>query len=182
LTILTDSNIALIPVGNSARLADPVAIWAGEESPVGDGSGGTIGHRFTVPSGLEQRFVFTVDTVTLFTDTATGIGDVLCTITHHHELANQAESNTRVTTLPTRTISTVQAQVSDISRWLKEFPVWWRRDLGGTAGEREIVRMSAGTNVNLTNYFVRAAGRVYDARILASRDFWTLFPSTQPIP
>jgi len=181
-TILTDSTIGLFAVGVPARMADPLGVWSGEAQVTGDAGGGTLGHRFTVPSGGEQRFVFVIDHVMTSKDSATAGGDILIRVQHHHELANQTLDNSRLTVGPTRVVATHVFQASDVDRWLKTYPVWWRRDFGGTVAERELVRITWGTNVDGDVHEIRASGRFYDARILASRDFWTLFPSTQPVP
>jgi len=182
LTILSDSTIRLLPAGVPARLADPLGVWGGEASITGDAGAGSLGHRFTVNPGDERRFVFLIDNVVALKDTATAGGDILVRVQHHHELANQTLSNERFTVGATRVVGTHVFTSSEIDRWLKLWPVWWRRDFGGTVAERELVRVTWGTNVNGDVHSIRAFGRFYDARILSSRDFWTLFPSTQPIP
>lgn len=178
MSITTFSDIAILPAGMNARLGTPEAIFGGEANATGDATGGVIIHGFVLPTGLELDYVLVVDTVSFETDTAVGTPDRgRVSIVHHHELANQTLENTRTTFVELLgSGTTFLIDGAALTKWLRAFPIWWRRDLGGTQGERLISRLSAD-NIDLQVYRFRIMGRVYDARVLASPDFWRLFES-----
>ena len=177
MTIGTFSDVALLPVGHPLKLADPMGVWTGEANVTGDASGGVIGHSFVVPTDAERRFVFTIDWVTMVTDTAVDPGNALIVVHQHHELANVTLDDERRAIVDTLlTAANFTAQFHLLTDWLSRHPIWWRRDFGGTQAERRLLQLVFGTNNNTQIIQPRAGGRFFDARILASPDFARLLP------
>lgn len=179
MAILTFSNIGFFAAGMPTRLGEPLGVFGGEANLTGDASGSTLEHGFMIPAGDEQRMVLVVDWAQTETDTAAvSPGDLRVAILHHHELANVTLENTRATSFAVRQPGNIFTyELSPFPQWARAMPVWWRRDLGGTDGERMFVRFTLN-NINLQVYRFRIGGRFFDARILASPDWHRLvFPS-----
>lgn len=170
MSIDTSSNIGIFAAGVPARLSHPVAIWGAEIDVTGDATGGIIGHAFTIPIGLERTYVVLVDWITLRSTGTPGQGRLR--ITQHHESASSGALGVErdLTIDMVATVGQFEGRV-DVQEWLRAIPNWWRRDFGGTAAERLIIQGSFTTNTNLATYSLRAGGRLWDARVLASVDF-----------
>ena len=146
----------------------------------GDASGGLVEMTFHASPGDQRKFVYVVDWVSLITDLASANGPAFVRIDHHHELPNVTLDMARF--IPAAVTNTrgsnEMADMSQLGPWLRAFPIWWRQNLEvATDIQRSIVIAGFDVNVDTIVYQFRAAGRYYDSRILASRDFWKLFPS-----
>jgi len=162
------------------RLADPVAIFSGEADVTGDASGGNLAHTFTITSGLERKYVYLIDWASFHTNLTTG-GALDMVVYHHHELANITLNQRRVASFETIAIALGfgHEEAGKIG-FLNAFPIWWRREFGGTDIERALLTQRVEANVDLSVNAFRIGGRVFDARILASPDFWHLFAGGLP--
>lgn len=186
MTIAVFAAIAELPAGVPGRIGDPLGVFGGESNVLGDATGGSLTLAFMVPNfpnPLELARVYVIDWVSAEADDLVDFGALRVAVVHHHELANVTLDNTRTHIVPADLTAVVRvAQTADLQRWLSAMPVWWRRDLGGTDGERMFVRLSVGVNNLGQTIRFRVGGRYYDARVLATRDFWGLFHETQNIP
>lgn len=173
----TFSSVGHIPVGGRFRMSHPQSMWSAEANVTGDATGGPVQHSFMVPTGEELQHVYVIDWAAFLTDTVADPGAMRIEIRHHHELANATLDNERRLFLPTGLSSTNWSITANanLQPFLRAMPIWWRRDLGGTNGERAFLNMLLSTNNLAQVYQFRAGGRVYDARILAAPDFWELF-------
>jgi len=178
-SIGTFSNIALLPVSGGASLIDPVAIWSGEANVTGDASGDPLEHSFQIPDGDQRKFVLVIDSISGITSTAVDPGNWRVEVQHRHELANIALDNSRFISGLTRSTSGNQVieSTSNLTAWLRSYPIWWRRLFANVDAERAFLTVGFTTNNNTQVYQIRAMGRAFDARILASPVFWELFRS-----
>ena len=167
-------------MGGSTRLADPVAVFSGEADLTGDASGGNLSHTFQATPGQERKYVYLIDWATVHTNLTTA-GALAIRVFHHHELANITLDNRRVAAFETlQTALGFQHDEAGKLAFLNAFPVWWRRDFGGTDFERAIISQTLEANVDGSLNQFRVGGRVFDARILSSPDFWHLFAGGLP--
>lgn len=159
-------------------MSHPVSLWGAEANVTGDATGGAVSHAFMVPTGEELQHVYSIDWVAFATDTIVDPGAMRIEIRHHHELANVALDNERRLAVPIALVDTswVMTANANLQPFLRAMPMWWRRNLGGTDGERTFLIMILANNNLAQLYQFRAGGRVYDARILAAPDFWELLP------
>lgn len=180
MAIATFSEVAEIGVGGSSRLAEPVAIFSGEADVTGDATAGNLAHTFTIRAGNERRYVYLIDYASFHTNLTTA-GAKNLRIFQHHELANIALDGRRVAAWETfQSGLGFQHEEQGLWDFLHAFPIWWKRDFGGTDLERALLETRVEANVDTSINTFRIAGRVFDARILASPDFWHLFPGGLP--
>lgn len=180
MTIGVDIVAGNFAYGNPGSLGEPLGLWNAQADVTGDGSGGHISVRFQpqnptlTPALPDQRleFVYFVDGATIFVNTDPG--NVSCRVRTH-----MARSNAAIAVPFEQIIArdTIQVETNVFAPAGELVPVAWKRtpvfwdtqEL--TAGEDDIVLLSAQTNTNLSIYRARAYGRYYDRQILSNRAF-----------
>jgi len=180
--ITTDVVVLNQPYGNPGSLGEPLGIWSGRATIVGDASGGDIQLRFQpqnpalTPTLDDQRlqYVWFVDGANI---TANGTPGALgCKIVAHWARSNAAISPAG------------EVQWADLSRFdglhftsirtlvppgWERMPIFWdTQEL--TVGNSTIVHLQAETNTNTVTYNFAAYGRYYDKQILSNRGFGRL--------
>jgi len=183
MSLASDVVILNQPYGNPGSLGEPLGIWSGRATVVGDPSGGDIELRFvpqnpaTTPLLDDQRlqFVWFVDGANI-TASGSGIGNLGCKVSFHWARANVAVS-------PPAEVQQIRASAADglhgtslgtlLPRDVSRIPVFWDTQELAVGGP-SIVHLQVENNINLLTYNFSAFGRYYDKQILSNRAFGRL--------
>lgn len=173
MAVSVDVEVAEIPAGIPARLADPVGIWTGQADVTGDATGTFVALAWDVDATSTRRFVYVIDTMSVTATTASDVGNCRVTVRNRMALANVNLDATREAVVDFA-VADGDRQVADfhlLKDFMRSFPIFWQRDFGGV----QIVRTVIQNNIDTVVYTFRIGGRFWDARILGSRDFQALW-------
>jgi len=182
MSISNDIVVLQAPYGNPGSLGEPLGIWTGKSTVVGDASGGHVQVRFvpqnptTTPTLDDQReqYVWFV--------TAAGIiggsqpGNLLSRIQPHWARSNAALSPPVDYGIVVDSLEAGTGFFPGIPliplEW-QRIPIFWApRELA--AGNNVLVDLVAETNTLAANYTFSAHGQYYDKQILGNRGFGRL--------
>jgi len=180
--IANDIVVLQVPYGNPGSLGEPLGIWTGKSTVVGDASGGDIETRFvpqnptTTPTLDDQRrqYLWFIDAAAVFADATPG--NVGARIQPAWARSNAALSPPvdyaiAVATLTDGLVFT--AGVPLIRPEWQRIPLFWSpAELASVT--RVLVHLQAQTNTLNVNYTFSAHGRYYDKQILGNRGFGRL--------
>lgn len=182
MSIANDIVVLQVPYGNPGSLGEPLGIWTGKATVVGDASGGDIETRFvpqnpsTTPTLDDQReqYVWFVDGAGVLADATPG--NVGVRINPHWARSNAALTPPVDYAIVVATLTdglVFAAAVPLIRPEWQRIPIFWApRELA--AGNSVLVHLQAQTNTLAVNYTFSVHGRYYDKQILGNRGFGRL--------
>ncbi len=183
MSIENDIVVLQVPYGNPGSLGEPLGLWTGRATVVGDASGGDVQLRFvpqnptTTPTLDDQRlqYVWFIDAAGIVT-TAGAVGNLSARIQTHWARPNSALPNpldmARVNGPLFDGLTTVPTEPLIPAAW-QRIPIFWdTQEL--LSGNNVLVHLQAQTNTLNANYTFSAYGRYYDRQILSNRGFGRL--------
>jgi hypothetical protein len=180
--IANDIVVLQVPYGNPGSVGEPLGIWTGKATVVGDASGGDIETRFvpqnptTTPTLDDQReqYVWFIDAAGVLADGV--LGNVGARIQPHWARSNAALNPPvdYAVVVPTLTDGLILAAAVPLIRpeW-QRVPIFWTPE-NIASGNSVLVHLQAQTNTLAVNYTFSAHGRYYDRQILSNRAFGRL--------
>lgn len=172
-----------VPYGNPGSIGEPLGIWTGKATVVGDASGGSVECRFvpqnptTTPLLDDQRlqYVWFLDAVGIFTAPADA-GNISARLQTHWARPNSALVGPLDVAIVLDTIfdGVLFGPIRNLvpKEWAR-IPIFWDTQellTGGLA----LAQLSVQNNVLANNYTFSVSGRYYDKQILSNRAFGRL--------
>lgn len=170
------------PYGNPGSLGEPLGLWVGTATVVGDASGGFVSVTFepqnptTTPTLADQRreYVYFIDGVRI---TSSVTGNFTIIIFMHMARSNSALVTpfTHTRTLPDLAdgVGTFRPNGSLMEERMTRTPIFWDTQELATGGNG-LVQLIAENNVLVANYRFEAYGRYYQRGVLSNRAFGRL--------
>jgi len=171
-----------VPYGNPGSVGEPLGLWTGKATVVGDASGGFVAIAFVpqnpadTPTLDDQRrqFVWFIDGAGVTADVQPG--NLSSLMEAHWDRSNAALTppfSQGVTGDSLDDGLGFQASIPLVPIEWTRVPIFWApAELGSTA--RNLIVLRAQTNTLNTNYTFTAYGRYYDKSILSNRAFGRL--------
>jgi len=179
------------PYGNPGSVGEPLGIFHGQATLVGDASGGFVQlswipqNPFDTPTLADQRrqYVYFVDGQRMTANADSGSFAL-------QVFAHWARSNIALAVHEYRAaaaeiavaVGLFEPSQDLVSEAVSRMPIFWDTQEFGLAGSQFIAQQEIQNNVDLTNYVFSIYGRYYDRQIISNRAFGRLIaqsPTTQ---
>lgn len=183
MAISNDIVVLQVPYGNPGSLGEPLGIWIGTASVVGDASGGDIETRFvpqnpsTTPLLDDQRrqYVWFIDAAGIHSNGG-AIGNLSARLQTHWARPNAALASPLQVVIVRDSLDDGLITGPDgllIPQAWQRIPIFWdTQELA--SGNNVLVHLQIENNVNTIGYTLSAYGRYYDRQILSNRGFGRL--------